>query len=229
MFGFGLYVAGSVMLTSMAITNAYMAKQQFYPTVIYLVTSKTNMVVLANMALAMLVLFGRMIKTIFFGSLRDAELERLQDRSRIAVIETCLMMTMFREEFSFQFAALFAVLLFVKIFHWLTRDRIDFIEQQPNAGRLAHVRIVVIMGLLLTVDSLSVAGAISTILAKGPSMLLLFVFEYIILIITIVRTFSKYAFFIVDNALDNQWESKGIWGFYMELLADFLQLFEILV
>ena len=26
-------------------TNAYMGKQQFYPTVIYLVTSKTNMVV----------------------------------------------------------------------------------------------------------------------------------------------------------------------------------------
>ena len=28
-----------------AVTNAYMGKQQFYPTVIYLVTSKTNMVV----------------------------------------------------------------------------------------------------------------------------------------------------------------------------------------
>lgn len=104
MFGFSLYVASSVVLTSMAVTNAYMAKQQFYPTVIYLVTSKTNMVVLANMALALLILFGRIIKRIFFGTLRDAELERLQDRSRIAVIETCLMMTMFREEFSFRFA-----------------------------------------------------------------------------------------------------------------------------
>ena len=33
-----------------------------------------------------------------------ARAQRLQERSRIAVIETCLMMTMFREEFSFQSA-----------------------------------------------------------------------------------------------------------------------------
>lgn len=33
------------MRCAQAVTNAYMGKQQFYPTVIYLATSKTNMVV----------------------------------------------------------------------------------------------------------------------------------------------------------------------------------------
>ena len=126
------------------------------------ILSRKSAQVMANMALAMLMLFGRVVKTLFFGTLRHAEIERLQDRSRIAVIETCLMMTMFREEFSFHFAALFAVLLFVKIFHWLTRDRINFIEQQPNAGRMTHVRIVVMMGLLLAVDSMFVAQHVAT-------------------------------------------------------------------
>ena len=181
------------------------------------------------MALALLMLFGRVVKTVFFGTLRHAEIERLQDRSRIAVIETCLMMTMFREEFSFHFAALFAVLLFVKIFHWLTRDRINFIEQQPNAGRMTHIRIVVMMGLLLAVDTMFVAQHVATTLQKGPSMLLLFVFEYTILIIVTTKTFAKYSFFMIDQAIDNRWEHKGTFSFYMELLGDFLQLFVYIV
>jgi len=222
---FAVYVLGSATLSAMAVTNAYMGKQQFYPTVIYLVESKTNMVVMANMALALLILLGRVVKSMFFGTLRPAEIERLQDRSRIAVIETCLMMTMFREEFSFRFAALFAVLLFVKIFHWLTVDRINFIEQQPNAGRMAHIRIVVMMGLLLAVDTIFISQHVATTMQKGPSMLLLFVFEYTIQIIRIVKAFGKYSFFMIDQALDNRWEQKGTYSFYMELLGDFLQLF----
>jgi E3 ubiquitin-protein ligase synoviolin len=38
-------------------------------------------------------------------------------------METCLAMTIFREEFNVHFVVLFVALLFVKMGHWLAQDR----------------------------------------------------------------------------------------------------------
>lgn len=44
--------------------------------------------------------------------------------------ETCLAMTIFRDEFDVRFIVLFALLLLVKIFHWIVQDRVDFVRRQ---------------------------------------------------------------------------------------------------
>ena len=36
---------------------------------------------------------------------------------------------MFREDFSTKFVALFTVLLFLKAFHWLVEDRVDYVSK----------------------------------------------------------------------------------------------------
>ena len=36
---------------------------------------------------------------------------------------------------------MFVILSFIKIFHWLVQDRVDFIETTPNVTRLQHARI----------------------------------------------------------------------------------------
>ncbi len=64
-------------------------------------------------------------------------------------METCLAMTIFREEFTFGFCAMFVILTIVKIFHWLVQDRVDYIETTPQVSRLAHARIVAFMDVLL--------------------------------------------------------------------------------
>lgn len=38
-------------------------------------------------------------------------------------------MTIFREEFDLQFIVYFATLSFLKIFHWLCQDRIEFVKE----------------------------------------------------------------------------------------------------
>ena len=60
---------------------------------------------------------------IFLGTLREAEVERVNQRISQAIIETCLAMTIFRDEFNVKFVALFTVLSFIKVFHWLVQDR----------------------------------------------------------------------------------------------------------
>ena len=85
----------------------------------------------------------------FLGTLREAEVERINDRISQALMETCLAMTIFREDFNVEFVAMFTVLTFIKVFHWLVQDRVDYIETVPTVSRLHHLRILTFMALLL--------------------------------------------------------------------------------
>jgi CRISPR/Cas system-associated endoribonuclease Cas2 len=49
-------------------------------------------------ALAATLLWGRVFKSVFLGPLRDVEVEILYDNARYAITETCLALTIFREE-----------------------------------------------------------------------------------------------------------------------------------
>lgn len=77
--------------------------------------------------------------------MRDAEVERLNERISSAIMETCLAMTIFREEFNVVFVAMFAIVTFVKIFHWLVQDRVEYVETTPNVSRGQHYRLAVLM------------------------------------------------------------------------------------
>ena len=86
---------------------------------------------------------------VFLGTLRESEVERINDRISQAVMETCLAMTIFRDEFNVEFVAMFTILTFIKVFHWLIQDRVDFIETTPTVSRWHHVRIISFMLVLL--------------------------------------------------------------------------------
>ncbi|NWI44708.1 SYVNB ligase, partial [Picathartes gymnocephalus] len=137
-----LVMAGSLALTTAVVAHAYYLKHQFYPTVVYLTKSSPSMAVLYIQAFVLVFLLGKFMGKVFFGQLRAAEMEHLLERSWYAVTETCLAFTVFRDDFSPRFVALFTLLLFLKCFHWLAEDRVDFMERSPNISWLFHFRIV---------------------------------------------------------------------------------------
>jgi len=120
--------------------QAYDSRRQFYPTVVYLATSKVSIVVMANLALVAMVALGHVAKKTFFGRLREAEVELLHENARYAITETCLALTTFREELTMRVAALFTALLFAKAFHWLAQSRIEHIET-AEAVRAENARL----------------------------------------------------------------------------------------
>ncbi len=73
----------------------------------------------------------------------------IRERLSSTVMESLLALTIFREEFSSFFVAMFASLVFVKVMHWLVQDRVDFVEVTPSVSRLSHVRLVALMWALL--------------------------------------------------------------------------------
>jgi E3 ubiquitin-protein ligase synoviolin len=84
---------------------------------------------------------------LFFGALRPNEVEvrsllhhfrlthlcnlppqRLYDRLWFFITESLLAFTIFRDEFDTPFGLMFGFLLFIKSFHWLASDRIEWVR-----------------------------------------------------------------------------------------------------
>lgn len=65
----------STVLSALVISNAYVEKKQFYPTVVYLLSSNRSLGVLYLQLFVMVWFFCKFLKVIFFGTLRAAEVE----------------------------------------------------------------------------------------------------------------------------------------------------------
>ncbi|XP_056366409.1 E3 ubiquitin-protein ligase synoviolin [Oenanthe melanoleuca] len=219
-----LVMAGSLALTTAVVAHAYYLKHQFYPTVVYLTKSSPSMAVLYIQAFVLVFLLGKFMGKVFFGQLRAAEMEHLLERSWYAVTETCLAFTVFRDDFSPRFVALFTLLLFLKCFHWLAEDRVDFMERSPNISWLFHFRIVSLMLLLGVLDLLFVSHAYHSILTRGASVQLVFGFEYAILLTMVLTIFIKYVLHSIDLQNENPWDNKAVFMLYTELLTGLIKV-----
>ncbi|KAL8561119.1 E3 ubiquitin-protein ligase synoviolin A [Nucella lapillus] len=208
----------SFAMTAGVIGNAYYQKKQFYPSVVYITKSNPSMAVLYLQAFVFVILMGKLLRKIFFGQLRAAEMEHLIEKSWYAVTETCLAFTVFRDDFSPRFVALFTLLLFLKCFHWLAEDRVDFMERSPVISILFHIRVLSLLSFLGFLDAYFVNHAYYSTLLKGPTVQLVFGFEYAILFTSIAMTFIKYVLHTLDLQHENPWDNKAVYLLYTELV-----------
>ncbi|KAG0473406.1 hypothetical protein HPP92_015263 [Vanilla planifolia] len=219
------YAAFSFLATVTAIYHAFSSRGQFYPAMVYLSTSKICLVLLLNMGLVMMCISWQLVKCIFLGSLREAEVERLNEQSWREVMEILFAITIFRQDFSVSFLAMVTALLLIKALHWLAQKRVEYIETTPAVPTMSHVRIVSFLGFLLVVDCLFLYSSLRLLLKTWQaSVSLFFSFEYTILATTTISTFVKYIFYLSDMLMEGQWEKKAVYTFYLELVRDLLHL-----
>ncbi|WVZ12816.1 hypothetical protein V8G54_017346 [Vigna mungo] len=140
------YAGLSFIATLAIIYHAFNSRGQFYPAMVYLSTSKISLVLLLNMGLVFMCILWQLTKKIFLGSLREAEVERLNEQSWREVMEILFAITIFRQDFSVTFLAMVTALLLIKALHWLAQKRVEYIETTPSVPMLSHVRIVSFMG-----------------------------------------------------------------------------------
>ncbi|XP_071704985.1 ERAD-associated E3 ubiquitin-protein ligase HRD1B-like [Rutidosis leptorrhynchoides] len=219
------YAGLSVSATLAAIYHAFSSRGQFYPATVYLSTSKVCLVLLLNMGLVIMCITWQLIKKIFLGSLREAEVERLNEQSWREVMEILFAITIFRQDFSVMFLAMVTGLLLIKSLHWLAQKRVEYIETTPTVPKLSHIRIVSFMGFLLFVDCLFLYNSVKYLIqTRQPSVSIFFSFEYMILATATISTFVKYLFYVTDMLMEGQWERKAVYTFYLELIRDLLHL-----
>lgn len=172
------YAALSLMATLAVVYHAFNSRGQFYPAMVYLSTSKISLVLLLNMGLVIMCIMWQLTKKIFLGSLREAEVERLNEQSWREVMEILFAITIFRQDFSVTFLAMVTALLLIKALHWLAQKRVEYIETTPTVPILSHVRIVSFLGFLLLIDSLFLYNSVKYLIqTKQASVSLFFSFE----------------------------------------------------
>merc|ERR550532_1306026 len=174
------------------------------------------MAVIYVQAFVVVILFGKLMRKIWFGTLRAAEFEHLVDRSWYAVTETCLAFTVFKDDFSPKFVALFTLLLFLKSFHWLAEERVDYMERSPVIGLIFHLRVLSLALVLTSLDTFFIQHAYTSTLTKGASVQLVFGFEYAILLTIVMNTLVKYVLHSIDLHSENPWENKAVFVLYTE-------------
>lgn len=115
-----------------------------------LARNRGAVVVFGNLGVCHALVAARIVQAIFFGSLRPVERERLSERMWYTLTESLLAATIFRKDFDLIFAVLFGLVLFLKAFHWLVEDRIEYVRNPWRSTTLGHSLSVVYLSLCPT-------------------------------------------------------------------------------
>lgn len=214
----------SLALTTVVIANAYYQKKQFYPSVVYITKSNPSLAVIYIQAFICVLLAGKLMRKIFFGELRASEFEHLLERFWYAITETCLAFTVFRDDFNPKFVSLFTILLFLKSFHWLAEDRVDYMERSPIISPLFHLRVLSLLVVLGALDIHFIVHAYESTVQNGASVQLVFGFEYAILATMVINVAIKYALYSVDLNSETPWDNKAVFLLYTELVMGLIKV-----
>ncbi|KAI9684071.1 MAG: E3 ubiquitin-protein ligase hrd1 [Bathelium mastoideum] len=194
------YAGFSTAAAAAVVLRAFHERPNFYSASVYLAQSNACLMVLTNLVLlcAFAFLFG--LQRLLFGPLRPIEVEQLYEKAWFAVTETCLAMTIFREEVGGWFLVMFVSLLFGKVWGWISEGRVDFLEQQPPSDpRLFHVRLSTSLLLSMTFNILMLNYCLDTVYREArPGMMVMFAFEFAVLFISSVSTSIRYGISLVE-------------------------------
>jgi E3 ubiquitin-protein ligase synoviolin len=147
------------------------------------------------------------LQRLCYGPLRPIEIEQLYEKAWFAVTETCLAMTIFREEVGAWFLIMFTALVTGKVWEWIGEGRVEVLEQQPPVNpTLFHARLSVSLLLSLVYDIWMFSYALNVVIQQArPNMMVMFLFEFAILSTCSFRTGFRYVLSLVEaNVVKNQ-------------------------
>jgi len=146
------------------------------------------------------------LQRLCYGALRPIEIEQLYEKSWFAITETCLAMTIFREEVGAWFLVMFVALLTGKVWGWIGDGRVEILEQQPPANpRLFHIRLSLSLGMSVLYDLWLMRYTINTVIQQArPNMMVMFLFEFAILTTSSLATALRYGISLAEAKVVKQ-------------------------
>ena len=211
-------------------------RREFFPAVVYLSSSKLSYIIFGNALAALALSIFQLVCNIFLGGLRSAEREAIRDGMRWSMTETCLALTMFREEVSMNMGAMFLILIMGKCWHWAVELRGKHLIQTEEAfvlernGRLrvripwSHIKYVLMVIFLSAVDGAAIAYCIWHFVDNGPSVLILFGFEGVILGISAFTALNLYYLHFLDgfvNSVAHTWPNFQPFKYFATVWRDY--------
>ncbi|KAH7039048.1 hypothetical protein B0J12DRAFT_580607 [Macrophomina phaseolina] len=206
------YVGTSVALAVSVLLRAAYERPNFYSACVYLSQSNACLMILTNLVLLLTASFMYGLQRLLYGPLRPMEVERLYEHAWFAITETLLAMTIFRDDVGVWFFVMFVSLIAGKIWQWIGAGRVEFVEQQPPTSNeiFFHSRLSSSLILSIVYDSMMLGYCIDTVLRQPrPNMIVMFGFEYALLLIESCATFFRHILCLVDLTVQRkQTEAK---------------------
>lgn len=170
---------------------------------VHLSQSSLSLMVLVNLVFVVYGSFVYGLQRLFYGPLRPVEIEQLYERAWFAVTETCLAMTIFREEIGAFFLVMFTALVTGKVWGWIGEGRVEVLEQQPPANpRLFHARLSLSLVISLVYDTAMLMYAFNTVVQQArPTMMLMFLFEFAVLAVNSFQTGTRYIISLAEQRI----------------------------
>jgi E3 ubiquitin-protein ligase synoviolin len=221
---FSTYFTASIGAMIGMVYYAYYTQRQFYPSVLFLVSSKASYIVMGNMLVAVSLLLARIFKTIFFGQLRDSEVELLIDAAKYAIPETCLALTIFRDELTPPMIGLFGGFIFIKLLHKLTKCRVEYCEQLLPTPLRSQLRIYLLLISVAAIDIAGLATSMMYISVHGRSAIILFGFEFGLLLVYMLNLTVRFIIQIVDSLSEQEITSKGLYLMLVDMVCEIIKL-----
>lgn len=97
-------------------------------------------------------------------------------------------------------------------------------ERSPVITWLFHLRVGTLLGLLFAINLTMIHYAYNTTATKGPSVQLVFGFEYAILLTVVFNIAVKYVLHTIDLQSENPWDNKPVFLLYTELIIGLLKV-----
>lgn len=143
------------------------------------------------------------LQKLFYGPLRPIEIEQLYEKAWFAITETCLAMTIFRDEAGAWFLVMFVCLLMGKVWGWIGEGRVEILEQQPPVDpRLFHTRLSLSLIVSSLFDILLLRYSVQTVLLQArPNMMVMFAFEFAVLTVTSLSTSTRYVITLHEHSV----------------------------
>jgi len=219
-----IYLLLSIITAGLCMLNAWEEHVHFYSMAVYLSTNKTAVLIMGNFSFALGLVFVKTFQAFFFGKLTDEESREISEKSKYAILETCLALTTFRLSLNITVVCLFTVLLFSKMFHWLASMRVDNSEQQ-RLPIVTLFRTGIPLVVLLCSDVLFILGLSYLILQSGKvDVLVLFSFEWTILMCSIIYHSFRFILATIEHIIGGQMRAKHTLLFFAEFCYKLMRL-----
>ncbi|KAI0805548.1 hypothetical protein GGR55DRAFT_654096 [Xylaria sp. FL0064] len=195
------YAGASTGLATGVVAYAFNQRANFYSAMVYLSQNNLSLMILVNLVLLVYASFVWGLQRLCYGPLRPVEIEQLYEKAWFAVTETCLAMTIFREEVGAWFLVMFTALVTGKVWEWIGEGRVEVLEQQPPANpRLFHLRLSVSLILSIVYGTWLFSYAVNAVVQQArPNMMVMFLFEFAILNACSYRTACRYLLSLIES------------------------------
>ncbi|GME95790.1 unnamed protein product [Ambrosiozyma monospora] len=234
------YLTASTFLAGYAVFDALSERPNLYSAGIK-VSQGAHIIALANWFVCMSLVLGKTFQRLMFGELRIIEVEHIYEQSWFTITNLLMTMALFRYDSNLLIFVLVTGLLFLKVFHWILTDRLDFLfqQQQQLTGNDYRIRDIVLskptftLIVFLIIDYKIVMGCIDHSFVYSADVFVVFGLDFLMVYLDLLESTLKFVLNIVEMIIlayqrdddEEVWENK-VWLSKIGLI--FISLFRFL-